>query len=128
MVNHKIDEPEPSLHSLNPDHTHFILVDDDNMHIKLLKFRVALEKRLQKPIFNNRKAKRSTVHLESLVADSLVNEEPSKDNISVSNPQDSYNKIPIVALLIGIYLHKKSTRKNIYIFMKSIYFLSKEFT
>jgi hypothetical protein len=58
-ITYKIDEQDADLfkYSLNPDHTHFILVDDNNMHIKLLKFRVALEKRLQKPLLC-RKSKR----------------------------------------------------------------------
>lgn len=49
VVTYKIEESESSSPDLdlNPDHTHFILVDDDNIHLKLLKFRVALEKRLQ---------------------------------------------------------------------------------
>ena len=60
------------------------------MQIKLLKFRVALEKRLQKPIFNHRKTKRSNAHLETLVTEQ-----------SKANHEHEYDKIPIVSLLIG---------------------------
>jgi hypothetical protein len=80
---------------LNPDHTHFILVDDDNMHIKLLKFRVALEKRLQRPIFN-KKLKRSYANL-----DKLVNETFHDDTKLQAESAIGDQKIPIVCLLIG---------------------------
>ena len=63
------------------------------MHIKLLKFRVALEKRLQKPMFN-RKSKRSAVHFDKITTD-LASDE------SKTNQEQSYDKIPIVSLLIG---------------------------
>jgi hypothetical protein len=66
------------------------------MHIKLLKFRVAFEKRLQKPIFNHRKAKRSNAQFENLTTDVINNEESKVTQDSASN-----NKIPIVSLLIG---------------------------
>lgn len=69
---------------MNPDHTHFILVDDENIHIRLLKFRVALEKRLQFP-FLNRNNKKSQANLDD---DKLIAE------ITI-------DKIPIVSLLIG---------------------------
>lgn len=69
---------------MNPDHTHFILVDDENIPIKLLKFRVALEKRLQFP-FLNKNSKKSQLNL----SDNKIITEISND------------KIPIVSLLIG---------------------------
>ena len=89
MVNYKIEEHDISaciepLFSLNPDHTHFILVDDDNMNVKLLKFRVALEKRLQKPILNYRKLKRSTANFDNVFSD-----------------ESMHDRIPLVSLLIG---------------------------
>lgn len=92
-VTYKIDEQDASSHSLNPDHTHFVLVDDDNVHIKLLKFRVALEKRLQRPILN-RKAKKSNPNFDNMTTE-IVNDE-SKNSI-----ETSHEKIPIVSLLIG---------------------------
>ncbi len=90
LVSYKIEEDsnEP-MFSLNPDHTHFILVDDDNINVNLLKFRVALEKRLQRPI-PNRKLKRSTANLEN-----MIHEEAK---MTESSTQD---KIPLVSLLIG---------------------------
>jgi hypothetical protein len=97
-VNYKIEEdsnepvhsPPVAHFSLNPDHTHFILVDDDNINVNLLKFRVALEKRLQRPM-PNRKLKRSTVNLENMIHD---------ENRLVEN-SSSHDRIPLVSLLIG---------------------------
>ena len=68
-------------------------MDDDNIHLKLLKLRVGLEKRLQKPIVH-RKQRRSTPHLESNLVDLPIIHEESKS----LNEDD---KIPIVCLLIG---------------------------
>jgi len=130
-ITYKIDEQDNDLfkYSLNPDHTHFILVDDDNLHIKLLKFRVALEKRLQKPIFT-RKSKRTTVPTLNLNNNfsqtnlstssssfNLINDltfvtntEPpetklqqqqQQQQLQSTNSSNEYDKIPIVCLLIG---------------------------
>ena len=35
VINYKIEDQESDEHnySLNPDHTHFILVDDENTHV-----------------------------------------------------------------------------------------------
>lgn len=75
VITYKIDDQDVNLNAnanansdgskldnyLNPDHTHFILVDDDNSDLKLIKFRVALEKRLQKPVIHKR-SKRPAAH------------------------------------------------------------------
>ncbi len=89
MINYKIEEQDaaPDLYSLNPDHTHFILVDDEKSHVELLKFRVALEKRLQKPILTRK-----------IKSQPLENQEDGKQVIENEN---SHDKIPIVSLLIG---------------------------
>lgn len=121
-IAYKIDEQDADSfkYSLNPDHTHFILVDDDNLHIKLLKFRVALEKRLQKPIFC-RKSKRSVATLAHSTHTNTNYDKASSlsssnsfnltdlsfihSNSTVSNEESKqvheYDKIPIVCLLIG---------------------------
>jgi hypothetical protein len=90
VINYKIDDQDSgdnSLHSLNPDHTHFIIVDDEKTHVDLLKFRVALEKRLQKPVLSRK--------VKSLPVD---NNETRKQ---VIESEASHDKIPIVSLLIG---------------------------
>ena len=92
VINYKIEDQESDEHnySLNPDHTHFILVDDENTHVDLLKFRVALEKRLQKPILNRKSKNRVEPNAKD-------DEKQAKED-----PEDSsHDKIPIVALLIG---------------------------
>lgn len=91
---YKIDEQDgdSSKYSLNPDHTHFILVDDDNLHIKLLKFRVALEKRLQKPIFC-RKSKRSGATIANV---SHMNFSSDKASSSSSNNSFSLNDLTLI--------------------------------
>lgn len=95
-----MEEQESSSHAffLNPDHTHFILVDDDNFHIKFLKFRVALEKRLQKPLLN-RRSKKSLANLEN--SKNELTREESRTSHEGSSSSTSYDKIPIVSLLIG---------------------------
>jgi hypothetical protein len=89
-----LHESEHNMHQfeLNPDHTHFILVDDDGVHSKLLEFRVALEKRLQKPIFQ-RKSKRANADAAAASVQRLQSSE-----LNVYSP---YDAIPIVCLLIG---------------------------
>lgn len=71
-----------------------MLVDDDNVHIKLLKFKVALSKRLQKPIIN-RKTKRSNNNFENLPTE--ITSVESKAALI----EPMHEKIPIVSLLIG---------------------------
>lgn len=80
--------PNSELFSLNPDHTHFILVDDEGIIMKFLKFRVAFEKRLQRPVIYRNKLKRSTANLEN-----MINDESMKSSLD--------DKIPLVNLLIG---------------------------
>ena len=89
MINYKIDEQDvSSFYSLNPDHTHFILIDDEKTSsVDLLKFRVALEKRLQKPILSRK-----------IKSQPLENQESDKQ---VAGNENSHDKIPIVSLLIG---------------------------
>lgn len=117
MSTYKIEESESSLHNLdlNPDHTHFVLVDDNNVHLKLLKFRVALEKRLQMPIVM-RKPKRAAdlgatpvvppappLPIESTPQEDLSSRPrlPSTSEQPPANPNQNQERIPIVSLLIG---------------------------
>jgi hypothetical protein len=117
LSTYKIEESESSLHNLdlNPDHTHFVLVDDNNVHLKLLKFRVALEKRLQMPIVM-RKSKRAAdlgsipvvppappLPIESAPQEDLSSRPrlPSTSEQQPANPNQNQERIPIVSLLIG---------------------------
>jgi hypothetical protein len=75
---------------LNPDHTHFILVDDDGSQSKLLEFRVALEKRLRKPLLHRR--------FKRFHAD---NTEMSPEELKPVGIETPFDTIPIVCLLIG---------------------------
>lgn len=121
-MTYKIEESESSTPDLylNPDHTHFILVDDDNIHLKLLKFRVALEKRLQNSLLG-RKTRKSMPASEPVFVVSTtlpsVNECDEKSTISSQPPpepppvvsttaatdqqQNQQERIPMVSLLIG---------------------------
>ncbi len=64
--------------------------------MKLIKFRVALEKRLQKPSFN-KKLKRSAANLENIVNEEvrLQHQQSSVDCATCSD------KVPLVSMLIG---------------------------
>lgn len=123
IVTYKIEEPESSLHNLdlNPDHTHFILVDDDNIHLKLLKFRVALEKRLQNPILARKSKKQlnptgvpsekaSNNNNNNNVNQTANSVGQNEDNTNVASNSNQITetkispapeRIPIVSLLIG---------------------------
>jgi hypothetical protein len=106
MVMYKIEEGGETSNSqefyLNPDHTHFILVDDGNIHLKLLKFRVALEKRLQIPILI-RKPKKSNLTAANNNGNNNNNSNETNEEAAKVDTVDSLSreKIPIVSLLIG---------------------------
>lgn len=92
MVTYKIEDQETNSQDffLNPDHTHFILVDDDNIHLKLLKFRMALEKRLQIPMLIKKSKKSNAAAPNEVITDEVKTVDSSP-----------YEKIPLVSLLIG---------------------------
>lgn len=69
------------------------MIDDDGVHSKLLEFRVALEKRLQKPIFQ-RKSKR-------LNADNNNSNSCTSDELKSTSDHVQYDLIPNVCLMIG---------------------------
>lgn len=122
-MTYKIEESESNMHSLdlNPDHTHFILVDDENIHLKLLKFRVALEKHLQNSIFGRKSRNKSMPQSDPVfvvssplpVVKECVEEKhsptpetPTATTTTVPAPLETGNeqnqdKVPIVSLLIG---------------------------
>jgi hypothetical protein len=77
-------------YELNPDHTHFILVDDGGQNSKMLEFRIALEHRLQKPI-TFRRPKRNPYLLKG----------STRLDSNPGSSQDEYETIPVVCLLIG---------------------------
>lgn len=90
-----MDESESDVQKfdLNPDHTHFILVDDDGVQTKLLEFRVALEKRLRKPLLQRRFKRPISENADTL--NNVSNEEFK------STTESPYDTIPIVCLLLG---------------------------
>ena len=75
---------------LNPDHTHFILVDDEGVPSRLLEFRVALEKRFRQPLLTKR--------LKRVCTD---NSDIVQEELKLSSEHSSNDAIPIVCLLIG---------------------------
>jgi hypothetical protein len=86
-------EGEQNRYELNPDHTHFIVVDDDGMHAKMLEFRIALENRLQKPITLRRQKRNQSVP-------NGFNQTITKNRPELNEAQ-LYETIPVVCLLIG---------------------------